>query len=561
MFRANCSPYDVEEPAQIAAFVSTEAQPEVNMESAAAKNIMGMPRCETLAVNEPAVKMNSIGDRTWFDLYRLTPATAYEPESWTQLLDSVSQRTFTDEGIKSLPMGTYEYAVRCHYTDGLTSSMVLSDTIGWQMHTTVTVKLTTNTPTNEAEGAWVQIVNGGGVHAYGAYADENGEVVLENVWKANYDLYVNLKGFEQIFETVVLDTDDAYTIERQLTETQVTPFGLQVINDDDDVEEDLGNRLFIWNFPDQIFEGFEDHEAFSIDSPGEIGWQYLDFDDPSEGTGYFNDMSYPNQGGSFAYQVFNISQVEGGQNYSYYFGAYQGQQMLASWANSTDQNWLVSPRLFFQQDYKFAFYAKGYGYQTESFMVGYTTSKDYTDVDSYVWLEYEPVYAWEIASETFSANSYWTRYSFDIPAEANYVTIRQVDGNYCFMIDNICIGLPEGFPSYAPARNENKAPFHAPSLDGAYKIYLDGEFVGQTDEKEFYFEDLTGGMHTAGVISSYTSGDTEMSTIEFYVDKEDVGIETINAAASNAAVYDLQGRRTNNRQGILISEGAKQLRK
>lgn len=559
MFRANCSPYDVEEPAHIAAFVSTEAQPEVNMESAAAKNIMGMPRCETLAVNEPAVKMNSIGDRTWFDLYRLTPATAYEPESWTQLLDSVSQHTFTDEGIKSLPMGTYEYAVRCHYTDGLTSSMVLSDTIGWQMHTTVTVKLTTNTPTNEAEGAWVQIVNGGGVHAYGAYADENGEVVLENVWKANYDLYVNLKGFETIFETVRFETEDTYTVERLLTETQVIPFGLQVINDDDDAEEDLGNRLFIWNFPDQIFEGFEDHEAFSIDSPGEIGWQYLDFDDPNEGTGYFSDMHYPNQGGSFAYQVFNISQAEGGQNYSYYFGAYQGQQMLASWANSTDQNWLVSPRLFFQEDYKFAFYAKGYGYQTESFMVGYTTSKDWTDTESYTWLEYEPVYAWEVASETFSANSYWTRYSFDIPADANYVTIRQVDGNYCFMIDNICIGLPEGFPSYAPAQ---KAPaFRAPSIDGAYKVYLDGEFVGQTDDKQFFFEDLTGGYHTAGVISSYTSGDTEMSTIEFYVDKENVGIENINAGNTAIQTYDLQGRRTNSRQGILISEGAKQLRK
>lgn len=559
MLRATCSPYDVEEMPAVAAFVSTEAKPTADMESAAAKNLMGMPRCETLAVREPAVKKNTIGDRTWFDLYRLSPATAYQPESWTQLLDSVSQRSFTDEGIKSLPMGTYEYAVRCHYTDGLTSSMVFSDTIGWQMYTTVTIKLTTNTPTNEAEGAWVQIVNGGGVHAYGAYADENGEVVLENVWKANYDLYVNHKGFEIIFETLRFETEDAYTIERQLIETKVSPFGLQVINDDEDSAEDSGNRLFIWNFPDQIFEGFEGHEAFSIDSPGEIGWQYLDFDDPNEGTGYFSDMSYPNQGGSFAYQVFNIDQAVGGEYYGYYFGAYEGHQMLASWANSTDQNWLVSPRLFFQQDYKFAFYAKGYGYQTESFMVGYTTSKDWTDTESYTWLEYEPVYVWEVASEIFSANSYWTRYSFNIPADANYVTIRQVDGNYCFMIDNICIGLPDGFPSYAPVQ---KAPaFRAPSIDGAYKIYLDGEFVGQTDDKQFFFEDLAGGNHTAGVISSYTSGDTEMSTIEFYVDKEIVGIENINAGKPTIHTYDLLGRRTDSHQGILINEGTKQLRK
>ena len=560
MLRANCSPYDVEDVAQVSTFVSTEAKVEsADMESIEAKNLMEMKRIETLPVGEPAVKMNTIGDRTWFDLYRLTPATVGEPESWTQLLDSVSQRSFTDEAIKALPMGTYEYAVRCHYTDGLTSGMVLSDTIGWQMHTTVTVKLTTNTPENESEGAWVQIVNGGGVHAYGGYADEDGVVVLENVWKANYDLMVKLNGFEQIYEVVRLETDDAYTIERQLIETQVTPFGLQVINDDDDADEDLGNRLFIWNFPDQIFEGFEDHEAFSIDSPGEIGWQYLDFDDPSEGTGYFNDITYPNQGGSFAYQVFNINQVENGSYYSYYFSAYQGEQMLASWANSTDQNWLVSPRLFFNEDFKFAFYAKGYGYQTESFMVGYTTSKDWTDTESYTWLEYQPVYSWEVASEVFAANSYWTRYAFDIPAEANYVTIRQVDGNYCFMLDNICIGLPEGFPSYAPAR---KAPvFRAPSLDGAYKVYLDGELVAQTDDKQFVFENLAGGNHTAGVISSYTSGDTEMTTIDFFVDKEIVGIESINTEKVTSKAYDLQGRRTDSRQGILINEGQKQLRK
>lgn len=560
MLRATCSPYDVEEPAQIASFVSTEAKPKADMESETAKNLIGMPLCETMTVNEPAVKMNTIGDRTWFDLYRLTPATAGEPESWTLLLDSVSQRTYTDEAIKSLPMGTYGYAVRCHYTDGLTSNFVLSDTIGWQMHTTVTIKLTTNTPTNEAEGAWVQIVNGGGVHAYGDYADENGVVVLNNVWKANYDLMVKLNGFEQIFEVVRLETDEAYTIERQLTEHQVTPFGLQVINDDDDTEEDSGNRLFVWNFPDQIFEGFEEHEAFSINSPGEIGWQYLDFDDPSEGTGYFNDISYPNQGAAMAYQVFNINQVAGGEYYNYYFGAYQGQQILASWANSTDQNWLVSPRLFFQEDFKFAFYAKGYGYNTESFMVGYTTSKDWTDTESYTWLEYEPVYSWEIASEIFQANSYWTRYAFDIPADANYVTIRQVDGNYCFMLDNICIGLPEGFPSYAPARRENHG-FRAPSLDGAYKVYLDGEFVGQTDEKQFSFEGLSGGPHTAGVISSYTSGDTEMTTIEFTVNREIDGIETIHVQKVNGTAYDLQGRRTDSHQGILINEGSKQLMK
>ncbi len=563
MFRATVAPFDTDESAAEAKFRRTEQDtPEtiVNTESSEINQIESHQLIKAISPVEPGVKKNTIGDRTWFDLYRLTPATASQPEAWTQLLDSVKVKSYTDEGIASLPMGTYAYAVRCHYTDGLVSNYALSDSIGWQMLTKVTIKLTTNTPTNEAEGAWVQIVNGGGVHAYGAYADANGEVTFEDVWKANYDLYVNLKGFGNIFETVKFDVEDSYTIERQLTETQVTPFGLKIINDD---ETDLGNRLFIWNFADQLFDGFEEHEAFAINSPGELGWQYLDFDDPEEGTGYMSDIEYPNRGGAFAYQVFNLNKATGStSNYSYYFAAYQGSQMLTSWANSTDQNWVVSPRLFFDEDFKFAFYAKGYGYQTETFMVGYTTSTDYADTASYQWLEYVPTYAWEIASTEFKANSYWTRYAFDVPADAQYVTIRQIDGNYVFMIDNVAIGIPEGFPSSAPQRQLQIGKRQAPSLDGAYKVYLDGELVEQVDDKLYYFEGLTPGEHTAGVIASYTSGDTEMSTITFSVEGVD-NIETIRTERVEAPVYDIYGRRVDavDAPSLFIQNGKKNFKK
>ncbi len=563
MFRATVAPFDTEGQAQPSKFRRTAHDAPASVavgHSSARSNIEVHQLIRAVSPAEPGVRRNAIGDRTWFDLYRLTPATASQPETWTQLLDSVKARSHTDQAISSLPMGTYAYAVRCHYTGGLVSEFVVSDTIGWQMLTRVTIKLTTDTPTNEAEGAWVQIVNGGGVHAYGDYADANGEVTFVNVWKANYDLYVNLKGFGTISEAVKLDVDDSYTIERQLTETRVVPFGLKVINDD---QADLGNRLFVWNFPDQLFDGFEEHEAFAIDSPGELGWQYLDFDSPDEGTGYLSDLEYPNRGGSFAYQVFNISKASGSvSNYSYYFAPYEGSQLLASFANSTDRNWLVSPRLFFDQDFKFSFYAKGYSYQSETFMVGYTTSTDYADTTSYQWLEYVPVYAWEVASAEFKANSYWTRYAFDVPADAQYVTIRQIDGNYVFMIDNVAIGLPEGFPSAAPQRRLQACRRQAPSLDGAYKVYLDGQLVEQVDDKQYYFENLAPGEHTAGVIASYTSGDTEMSTITFTVEGVD-GIETIRTSSVEAPAYDIYGRRVNaaDAPALFIQNGKKNFKK
>jgi hypothetical protein len=190
-------------------------------------------------------------------------------------------------------------------------------------------------------------------------------------------------------------------------------------------------------------------------------------------------------------------------------------------------------------------------------MVGYTTSTNYTDTASYQWLEYVPVYSWEIASEEFKVNSYWTRYVFDIPADAQYVTIRQIDGNYIFMIDDVAIGLPEGFPAAAPQRKA-QGRRQAPSLDGAYKVYLDGELVDQTDDKQYYFEGLTSGEHTAGVIASYTSGDTEMSTITFSVEGPD-NIETIRTESVEAPAYDIYGRRVdaNNAHGVFIQKGEK----
>lgn len=539
MLRATVAPYDIDDaPAAVAAFrpTATVVRPKAPR-PVDVPHLATMPLCRPVQVAEPSVSLSSIGDRTWFDLYRLTPATTYDPSAWTQLLDSVKQRSYVDEGIAQMPMGTYGYAVRCHYTDGLVSDVVYSDTIGWQMYTTVTFRLTTNTPQNDPEGAFVQIISGGGRHVYNGTVNAQGEVIFEHVWKADYDLSISLKDFDNLCDHIVCDKDDAYTFEYQLHETQVTPFNLKVVNDD---ATEMGNRLLVWNISDQIFEDFEDHEAFALNSPGELGWQYLDFDDPSEGTGFMNDLIYPNRGGSFAYMVFNLGQAEGGQNYSYYLDAYSGQQMLTSWANSTDQNWLVSPRLFYDSDFKFAFQAKGLEYQTESFMVGYTTSLDWTDTSSYQWFQYEPEYVWEVASEVFMANSYWTRYTFDVPAEANYVTIRQTGGNYIFMIDDICLGLPDGFPSYKPAAG-SKGHFQAPSLQGSYQVYLDGQLVGQTDDKQYYLSELSAGEHTAGVVATYASGNTEMTTITFTIDSTD-GIEELRVKGQTAPAYDLSGR-------------------
>ena len=116
------------------------------------------------------------------------------------------------------------------------------------------------------------------------------------------------------------------------------------------------------------------------------------------------------------------------------------------------------------------------------------------------------------------------------------------------------------FAAAAPQRKASAR--RAPSLDGAYKVYLDGELVEQVDDRQYLFEGLASGEHTAGVIASYTSGDTEMSTIIFQVEGPD-NIEILPTEPTATSAYDLYGRRVDAGMApsVIIRKGQKSLRK
>ena len=97
-----------------------------------------------------------------------------------------------------------------------------------------------------------------------------------------------------------------------------------------------------------------------------------------------------------------------------------------------------------------------------------------------------------------------------------------------------------------------------PALEGQYEVYLDGLKVADTDETNYVFSHLTRGEHTAGVVASYTSGKTEMTTLDFECELID-GIEQIvTSKVTNSQCYDLQGRRLNSvsQKGVyIVSDG------
>jgi hypothetical protein len=142
-----------------------------------------------------------------------------------------------------------------------------------------------------------------------------------------------------------------------------------------------------------------------------------------------------------------------------------------------------------------------------------------------------------MVSQQEQTNSWWTPYTYDIPKEAKYVAIHCVsDQKRIFRVDDIRFGLPEAMqaPYYLSRYSAAAHVAKSPSLDGLYEVYLDGEMIAQQDQTECLLSSLQPGNHTAGVLASYTSGKTEMSTIDFYLDA--TGIVSVTGSEKTVTV-------------------------
>lgn len=459
-------------------------------------------------IAEPATSamLKTIQSRIRYNVYRMKSTEIGNQGAWQLVSEKQQPRSFTDNDWASLAQGSYAYAVKAVYTGDKYANVVVSDTIGNKMFTTVKLHVTTNTPDNESYGAHVQLVAGGGMHVSDGTVDDNGDVEIENVWKANYNLTISLDGFVQKTDVVDLSNKDSYSLSYALDEDRKQPRNLYV---EDGATAD--SKVFAWNYPDVFFDDFESHADFAINSPGSIGWQYIDGDGVETGAVY--NYTWDGLGSPMAYMVFNASATSPSlKNQGFNLEAYSGEKCLTDWAayNVPNDDWIITPQLHFNSDFKFSFYAAGLDYQyPETFEVLYST----TDARP------ESFVAVGDASQT---SSYYMQYSYDIPKEAKYVAIHCTsDQMRVLRIDDVRFGLPEAMqaPFYlSPYAGVARKPMRSPSLDGLYEVYLDGKLVAQQDETSYLFEGLANGTHTAGVLASYTSGKTEMSTIDFTVD-------------------------------------------
>lgn len=216
---------------------------------------------------------------------------------------------------------------------------------------------------------------------------------------------------------------------------------------------------------------------------------------------------------------------------------YEGDAELASFAGySGSDDWFISPRLTYHNDFTLKFMARGYSRSYgELIRVGYSTTD--TDPMSFTW----------IADRVDVPMQVWTEFEYTVPAAARYVAINCIspDG-FTLFIDNLEISSGNGF--------EMNTAVSGPEV--IYAVSLDGEELARTTDCSFMLSNVAKGAHTAEVKAVYASGESAPATVRF----GETGLNGLNGSEisvwpnpapgytivrgdfSRATIYDLSGR-------------------
>jgi hypothetical protein len=257
------------------------------------------------------------------------------------------------------------------------------------------------------------------------------------------------------------------------------PYGLRTLEIDDRAV------TLSWISPEAVegyFDDFESHEDFAINSPGNIGWSYLDADNRDTYTWAY--CTFPNQGSKMAFIVMNPAKTTPATIENPNYVPYSGTKMLVDFCSidAANNDYLISPELNFGTAFKVSFQARSYkiedNFAAERVRVGYsTTGKSPSD---FTFVTEEPYITLPAA---------WTLIEATIPAEAKYVCINCVsDDAFMFMLDDLYIGTNAVRPN-APAQRKGVA---AASTAGAllgFNIYRDGVKVNDEPVSEVRYTD------------------------------------------------------------------------
>ncbi len=434
-----------------------------------------------------------------FQSYSIYRKKSNETE-WLKLnSQAVTDTAFLDTGFNALGYGAYQFGVEANYTNGVISKRSLSNLLEKDMRIALSLQVETNTGVaGISSGASVKLVNHSGNtnHVYYATVEAGGSVVINNIYKGIYTLEVNHTGFlpYQNYDVNLEIEGTAHQMTISLTERTDDPFDVEVITEG----FTSGKARLLWNQA-PVLDNIEGYPAFATSNIGK--WKLVDQD--GQPTVYPNGVSYPGMGQAFAFMVMNRAQTTPPLSEAYW-GAHSGNQYFAGFASTSGStnNWLISELQQHSLDYTFSFWAKSVtdNYGLETFRIGYSTATN--NVSDFVFIT---------GNETVP--TYWTQFSYLIPSDAKYVTIRHNHTGLALLIDDISIGV----------ESDGAIP------GNGFTVYLDGEEIATgLENNQFDFTNILPGQHIAGVKANYYSATSNTIEVPFELPQGTVVNFTVN---------------------------------
>ncbi len=437
-----------------------------------------------------------------YNLFRIESKDKDDKSKWVMLLPETTETSYEDASFATLPRGSYQYAVVAIYDiGGQESEATFSEICDHLQTTTLNLYVTANSDQADTEGAKVSLssVNSSPMVAYVS----NGNVSFSNIRKADeYRLTVTQKGFETYEAVYSLNQEEVYRYEVELKQILAPVANI-------DVKNEGGDLILTYDFFADINDSFEtdDYADFEINPAGDNGWQYYDGDGLY--TYGFTVSTFPGAGSRMAAVILDSSKTEPVLNRSVAntgsraLGFFCPKKIIDEGGNEVTfcaDDWLISPALDFHRDFTFSFYAMTWESQDnrlENFRVGYSTGG--SQPDDFIFLDPET---------GVSVPLQYTRFSYEIPKEANYVALNS-RSNDVFLLCVDDIALQTG------CKHSGEAPSGGHFIN--YEVSVNGSDPVTTNSNEIELSafELRNGSNTAEVTKVYNSGKSRILSIDF----------------------------------------------
>jgi hypothetical protein len=196
-----------------------------------------------------------------YSVFRLIQGEENTPANWDELVTGLTNMEYVDTGWDTLAQGFYRYAVIAGYTNESFSLPAFSNSLPRDFMVNFTINVETNSDDSPL-GASVLLTNQSGdpEHVYQGVVPASGILEFSQVWKGTYNLRVQLGGFE-IYQAQNIEIDEDGSYDVTLVEIIAAPMGLDVVTEG----LNPGEALFRWNTY-QLVKLFQ-HDGDAPDQP------------------------------------------------------------------------------------------------------------------------------------------------------------------------------------------------------------------------------------------------------------------------------------------------------